>query len=251
VAGTDARVAATTTKGGVRRPGWLGQLTPELRATVVGVAILLALMAAAVVVALLLMLGVGDEGHLTDSQIQYATAINAAALTAKSIANDERGFLLSGDDQFIKQLDDRTIRARGAFAVAAAEADSREQRAAVRQANEGFEAWIHALHEETDTFQAGNREQAVAASLSSTRAMRKEYEKSLLRAQELGVDAIQSARREVADDATRSLEILLGYLVVALGLGSALAFWMVRRLLRRAQALSPRAAGGDRLRRIA
>jgi methyl-accepting chemotaxis protein len=225
---------------------------PELRLVLAGIGVPLALMAVGILVAALLMVGLReDASHLTDSQIQYATAVNAAALTAKAIANDERGFLLSGDREFIRQLDDRTVRARGAFAVAMSEADSRDQRRAVREANEGFEAWIAALHEETAIYEAGNRERAIDMAFETTRPIRKDYETSLAHAQDLGVDAIQLGRTEVSDSATRSLKIVLGYLAVALVLSVALAAWIVMRLRRRPLEPSHRAANGGRLRRIA
>jgi methyl-accepting chemotaxis protein len=246
------RYGATTTVGGVRQAGRPGRSAWEQRLVLVGMGIPLGLMAVAILVGAVLMFGLRqDATHLTDSQIQYATAINAAAVNAKAIANDERGFLLSGSREFIRQLDNRTIRAREAFAVAMSEADSRDQRRAVRAANEGFEAWIHALHEETAIFDAGDRERAIEISLTSTRTMRKEYETSLAHAQDLGVDAIQSGRSEVSESATRSLEIVLGYLVVALVLGAAVAAWIVLRLRRRSDEPSQRVANGGRLRRIA
>jgi methyl-accepting chemotaxis protein len=218
----------------------------------VGIGLPLVLLAVGILVAVVLMFGLReDASHLTDSQIQYATAVNAAALTAKAIANDERGFLLSGSREFIRQLDDRTIRARGAFAVAMAEADSRDQRRAVREANRGFEAWIAAMHEETALFEAGNRERAIEISLTSTRQIRKDYEASLAHAQDLGVDAIQLGRTEVSDTATRSLEIVLVYLAVSLVAAAGLAAWVVRSFRRRRDEPTTRVANSGRLRRIA
>lgn len=213
---------------------------------------LLALLAVAIVAGVVVLADLNDDGsQLTENEIQYATAINAAALNAKAIANDERGFLLSGEREFIRELDNRTIRAREAFGVALSEADSRDQRRAVRAANEGFEAWIQALHEETAIFDAGDRERAIEISLTSTRAIRKDYEKSLAHAQDLGVDAIQSGRSEVSASATRSLEIVLTYLVVALLLGVAVAVWIVRRLRRRPEEPAQGVANRNLLRRIA
>ena len=247
------RYGASSRAGGAPQTGRSARSARELRLVLAGMGIPLALMAVGILVAGVLIFGLReDASHLTDSQIQYATAVNAAALTAKAIANDERGFLLSGGDrQFIRQLDDRTISARAAFAVAASEADSRDQRRAVREANEGFEAWIQALHEETAIWEQGDRERAVEISLSSTRAIRKDYEKSLAHAQDLGVNAIQSGRSEVSDSATRSLAIMLGYLVAALAVGVALVAWIVWTLRRRTLEPSQRVANGNRLRRIA
>jgi methyl-accepting chemotaxis protein len=243
---------ASSRAGGAQPLARSARSARELRLVLAGMGIPLALMAVGILVMGVLIFGLReDASHLTDSQIQYATAVNAAALTAKAIANDERGFLLSGSREFIRQLDDRTIRARGAFAVAQAEADSRDQRRAVREANQGFEAWIAALHEQTAIYDAGNHERAIEISLTSTRQIRKEYEKSLAHAQDLGVDAIQSGRSEVSDSATRSLGIVLGYLVVALAVGVAVSGWFVRRLRRRTDEPSQGVANGRRLRSIA
>jgi methyl-accepting chemotaxis protein len=246
------RFAGAMRVGAAPQAARSGAGNPAHRLLLAGVGLPLALLAVGIFVAAVLMFGLRDDAsHLTDSQIQYATAVNAAALTAKAIANDERGYLLSDDRQFVRQLDDRTIRARAAFGVAASEADSRDQRRAVREANEGFEAWIAALHEELAIYERGDRERAIQISLTSTRQIRKKYESSLAHAQDLGVDAIQLGRSEVSDSATRSLEVMLGYLVVALALGSGVAVWSLLALRRRPDESLQRAANGGRLRSIA
>ena len=209
-----------------------GRLSPDL-GLLVGMGSLLALLAVAIVAALLLIVDLNDDTtELTDNQIEYTTAINAAALNAKAIANDERGFLLSGNPEFIQELETRTGRARAAFAVAASEADSDAQRQAVIDANAGFERWLNELRRETATFRAGDREKAVAISLGPTRTLRKTYERSLAHAQDLGVDAVQSAGTSVSDASTRSVAILLAYLVVALAIGIVVTWWVLRKVLR-------------------
>ena len=223
-----------TTNGRARlRLGKRGRLSPDL-GVLVGMGSLLALLAVAIVAALLLIVDLNDDAtQLTENQIQYATAIDAAALNAKAIANDERGFLLSGNPEFVEQLETRTGNARAAFAVASSEADNDAQRQAVFVANAGFERWLRALRGEIATFRAGDREKAVATSLGRTRALRKTYEKSLARAQDLGVEAVQSARSSVSARSTRSVAILLAYLVAALAIGIGVTGWVVRKVLRR------------------
>jgi methyl-accepting chemotaxis protein len=199
---------------------------------------LLALVAAAIAGAVLLIVDLNNDAtQFTDRQVEYATAIQAAALNAKGIANDERGFLLSGEREFIREIDVRTGNARAAFSVAADAAEG-PQREAVAQAHEGFEHWVQAVRLETATFQAGNREQAVSASLGPTRALRKSYERSLARARALGVNAIESGRSSVAATSSRSVTILLAYLLVALAIGIVLTLWVVRTVLRPVQAVS-------------
>jgi hypothetical protein len=217
-------------RGGRLRQG--GRLSPDL-GLLFAMGSLLALLAVAIVAAVLLIVDLNDDGNqLTDNEIQYATAINAAALNAKAIANDERGFLLSGNPEFIHEVETRTGRARAAFAVAASEADSDAQRQAVFEANAGFERWLRALRGELATFRAGDRERAVATSLGPTRTLRKRYERLLAHAQELGADAVL-AGSSVSSVSTRSVAILLGYLVVALAIGIVVTGWVVRKVLRR------------------
>jgi CHASE3 domain sensor protein len=230
------------TAGPARRRDRFGRrrglhLAPH-RKVLASMLVLLTLLAAAVVGAVLLIIDLNNNAsQFTDSQVEYATAIQAAALHAKGIANDERGFLLSGDREFIREIDVRTGNARAAFSVAANAAEG-AQRQAVAEAHEGFEHWVQAVRLETATFQAGNRQQAVAASLGPTRALRKSYERSLARARALGVNALESGRTSVAAVTSRSVAILLGYLLVALAIGIVLTFWVVRTVLRPVQAAS-------------
>jgi CHASE3 domain sensor protein len=234
MAATKPAFDAPTTNGrGGLRLGKGGRLSPDL-GVLVGMGSLLALLAVAIVAALLLIIDLNDDAtQLTDNQVQYATAIDAAALNAKAIANDERGFLLSGNPEFVDELETRTGNARAAFAVALSEADNDVQRQAVIEATAGFEKWLRALRSELTTFRAGYRRKAVRTSLGPTRDLRKAYEESIAHAQDLGVDAVQSARSSVSARSTRSVAILLAYLVVALVIGIGVTGWVVRKVLRR------------------
>lgn len=76
------------------------RLTPDLQ-VLVGIGGLLGLVAAAVLVAVLLIVGLrNDATALASRQVAYANAVDTAALNAKGIANDERGFLMSGRAEF-------------------------------------------------------------------------------------------------------------------------------------------------------
>jgi hypothetical protein len=76
---------------------------------------------------------------------------------------------------------------------------------AVNEAREGFERWVLAVRGEFATFQAGDHQGAIAASLGPDRALRKAYEASLASAQALGASSIQSARNSVAVALSRSV----------------------------------------------
>jgi methyl-accepting chemotaxis protein len=196
-----------------------------------GVGGLLAPLAASMLVAIFLVVGLKhDETHLNDRDVPYASAAATAALNAKGIANDQRGFLLTGDPKFIDEADRRISDARAAFAAAANVAADPTQRRAVNQAHAGFEGWVQAVHGEFVTFQAGDHQGAITASLGPDRALRKTYEQSLARAQALGASSIQSARSSVAAASSRSVTILVACLLVALTIGVGVAFWLVRSI---------------------
>jgi methyl-accepting chemotaxis protein len=160
----------------------------------------------------------------------HANAVAAATLHAKGIANDERGFLMTGDPKFLEEADRRIGDARAAFAVAASSPADAGQRQAVNEAREGFERWVLAVRGEFATFQAGDHQGAIAASLGPDRALRKAYEASLASAQALGASSIQSARNSVAVALSRSVWIILACLLVALVIGAGVSFWLVRSI---------------------
>ncbi|MGH3014506.1 MAG: CHASE3 domain-containing protein [Gaiellaceae bacterium] len=213
------------------------RLTPDLQ-VLVGIGGLLGLVAAAVLVAVLLIVGLrNDATALASRQVAYANAVDTAALNAKGIANDERGFLMSGRAEFLHQIEDRAAAARAAFALAARHASDTARRKAVGEAQAGFERWMDALNAGLATFRAGDPEAAVASSLGPTRTLRKIYEAALARADALGHQGIESATDSVSATSSRSVAILIGYLIAALVVGLGLTLWIVRTVLRPVHAL--------------
>jgi CHASE3 domain sensor protein len=218
--------------GSRRRP------VPDLQ-VLLGLGGLVALLAGAVGVAVFLIVSLEeDTTYITDRHVRYSTAIHQAALEAKGIANNERGFLISGDPEFLVELEQHTRSARESFAVASGHAVGARQRAAVAEARAGFERWLRALRNELAAYHAGRREQAVAASLGRTRELRKTNERALAQAHARGLRAIESATSSVSSSASRSVSILLIYLAFALVAGVGIAFWIVRTLLKPAYHLT-------------
>jgi methyl-accepting chemotaxis protein len=205
----------------------------------IGVGSLLALLAAAVGVAVFLIVSFEDDAT-DDAQrhVFYATAIHEAALSAKGIANDQRGFLLSSNPEYLGEIRTRTDDARAAFAAAATYAVGATQREAVLESRAGFERWLRVLNEDIAAYRRGSREQAIVATLTSTRTLRKEYEETLAGAHTLGVRSIDSATNSLSSSATRSVTLLFAYLALALVLGVAIALWIVRATLKPAFTLS-------------
>jgi len=197
----------------------------------VGVGALLALLAGISLLAIFLVNGLkDDQTRLNDQDVPYASAVAAAALNAKGAANDQRGFLMTGDRGFATEADRRIGEARSAFAEAATAAVSADQRRAVDQARAGFERWVQVIQREIATFQTGDHTGPIRASLGPDRQLRKAYEHSLANAQALGTRSIQSTDSSVSAALSRSVRILLGGLIIALAVGLGVAFWLVHSI---------------------
>jgi hypothetical protein len=77
-------------------------------------------------------------------------------------------------------------------------------------------------------FARGDRHGPIATSLGPGRALRKRYEAALAGAQALGAGAIRSGDAAVAAESSRSIAILLSYLLVGLLVGLGVGYWLVR-----------------------
>ena len=208
----------------------------------VGVGSLLALLAVAVGLAVILIVSFEDDAtDDTHRHVLYATAVHEAALHAKSIANHQRGFLLSGNPEFLTEIQTESAQARSRFAAAADSAAQGAQSNAVETSRAGFERWLRALRSDLQTYRRGDRDTAIKQSLGSTRQLRKTYEQSLADAYVLGVRSINSATDSLSSSASRSVTALLTYLAIALVLGIGVALWVVRAILRPAFTLSQNA----------
>jgi methyl-accepting chemotaxis protein len=203
-----------------------------------GLWLVLALLVAAAAVAVVAMVGLArDHTELQDHNVPYAVAISSAALNAKGIANDERGFLISGDPEFLDEIEQRLLNVRTAFAEASIAAADDEQRRAATAAHEGFERWVFALQQEFKTFQAGDRKAATKASLGPVRTLRKDYEAALVDAQDVATTAIQLTRNSFSSSGWAF--VLLGSLLVVLAVGVGTTFWLMHLLSKEEDAEEP------------
>jgi CHASE3 domain sensor protein len=193
------------------------------------IGVLFAVLAASIVVAVLSLVSLSeDQAELQDKNVPYAVAIATAALNAKGMANDERGYLISGNREFLEELEQRLLNVRTAFAEAVISADGERQREAVRKAHAGFEEWVWALRAQFRTFQAGRREAATDAALGRGRALRKDYEASLEEAESVATTALQLRHNPFASRGW--LVILLLSLLAMLVICVGLTLWLVRTL---------------------
>jgi methyl-accepting chemotaxis protein len=196
-----------------------------------GTGTLLVLLAGSIVLAIVLLWTTTHrEERLNDRAVPYLNATAAAALDAKGVANDERGFLMTGNRKFIAEADRRATRVRAAFRAAAAAATSQAERGALIEARDGFDTWLAAVRREFAAFQGGQRQAPIRAALGHNRELRKRYETALTSAQALGAHALRSADASVDAASSRSVTILLVCLVVSLLAGAGIAWWLVRSI---------------------
>ena len=216
----------------------LDHALPPRSRVFVGVTALVAVLGASILLAVFLVVALReDQTQLNNRNVPYASAVAEASLWAKAIANDERGYLLTGDPAFVEQIDQRVGFARSAFVEAERAADGEAQLRALDEAVVGFEEWHARLRSQIALFQAGERERAKKAALGPGRELRHEYEAKLAEAQALADRTVASTSRSLASASERSVAILLALLVVALGIGFAVAAWLMHTIVRPAYTL--------------
>jgi CHASE3 domain sensor protein len=195
---------------------------------IAGLGTLLALAVLGIAIAVWLILDLRQAAtDFTEQDVEYAAAIGDIALVSKTLANDERGFLISGSDEFLRQWEGRTAQVNEAFARAYANANP-DQLIEVDRAKKSFDAWHEASAANMALFAAGQRDAAINASLEHVRMLRKEYEARLAGTQSLANYEIEAASAEVSDTVGRSVAILIGYLLVALVIGALVATWLLQ-----------------------
>ena len=207
-------------KPGSSHPRWARRFQ-----VVLGGAGLFALFVAATLIAVALVLAFKvDQRPPTAREVQYASAVAAAALNAKGVANDQRGFLLSGDRMFLQEAARRTSDARADFAAAATAATSPRRLQAVNDARSGFERWVQTMQGELMAFQAGDHQGAIAASLGPDRTLRKTYEQSLANAQALAAPSTAVVTDSGWAVSLRWSWVLFAGLMMVLVIGVGIAF---------------------------
>lgn len=111
--------------------------------------------------------GVEWNHHLRDVQ--------SAGLLAKSIANDERGYLLTGDSEFTDEIDERKVALRKLIGGLADGAPDEASKVKAQQLNTAVEKWLSSIEQELTLYET-DKQAAVTMSIEQTRPLRKEYE---------------------------------------------------------------------------
>lgn len=191
------------------------------------IGVLFAVLAASIVVTVLSLVSLSEDQHvLQDKNVPYAVAIATAALNAKGMANDERGYLISGNREFLEELEQRLLSVRTSFSAALIAAEGERQRNAIRSAHAGFEKWVWVVRGNIKTFQAGKRQAATESALGRDRQLRKRYEASLAKAQDVASTAIQLRNNPLASSGWMKFLLVSLFAVLAICVG--LAVWVMR-----------------------
>jgi methyl-accepting chemotaxis protein len=215
---------------------------------VLGIGSLVLLVTISSVVAIALIVRVADDGESLADRSAYSESIGAAALDAKGAANDERGYLITGEDHFARSAGTRIGHAATAFKAAYAAAATPTQRQAVTVSRSQFQRWAAAVKTEFATYRAGRHRQAISLAIGPNRQLRKEYERSLAGANSLAARGVVTAQHSISSALTRSVAILVACLVVALALAVAIGLWLAHTIVRPLQSLIALLGNAEHLR---
>jgi len=209
--------------------------------TLIGGLVVLVALCGAVAVALVVKLGADGE-RLADRSA-YTEKIAAAALDAKSVANDERGYLITGEEHFRLEAERGISDATMQFRAATAAATTPSQLSAASVSGDRFATWTASVRAEFAAYHQGHEQQAIRMAIGPNRALRKHYERSLSEANALALNDVATARHTVTAGLSRSVEILLVCLVICLLLAIAIGVWLSYAIVRPMQNLTAMLAG--------
>jgi methyl-accepting chemotaxis protein len=163
-----------------------------------------------------------EMGH----EVPYITGLQSAALGAKAAANDERGFLISGEQEFRDEVQERLKKVRASLAQARGAATTDQQRQAVDKIRQGIEGWFSAIETEFDQYET-DKPGALKAAFGPSRELRKSYEKLLDAETTAAADRLSRGQ-----DFTRAVDAARLQVLVLLLTGLALALCFAMYLAR-------------------
>jgi methyl-accepting chemotaxis protein len=193
-----------------------------------------------------------DLDQLRDSRnsevatvLPYSTNLNTAALSAKTAANDERGFLLKGDAAFSEEALARKEKVDAALEAARSVADATEI-ARIDAIQAATDKWFAALESEFTLYET-NPQAAITLALGDNRDLRKEYEALLGSEIDYANAALLAGKDFDATVSDSQVKITL-LLIVALLLALGGALYVARQIvqpLRRVGRVLDQVAEGD------
>ncbi|HEY8583066.1 MAG TPA: methyl-accepting chemotaxis protein, partial [Capillimicrobium sp.] len=167
------------------------------------------------------------SADVRDRNVPFDHALSAFAVEAKAVANDERGFLLAGDTEFLDSIEERQAVVDEQLAAAARVAPTAALRADVAAIREGYDRWSQALEAEFRQFRT-DPEAATAAALGPNRDLRKAYEERVDAAVERSVAAITGAFDAVDRQTSRTRTVLWAVLALLAAACALIGFAVVR-----------------------
>lgn len=171
------------------------------------------------------------QGRMSNQAVPYLTGLADAALAAKSAANDERGYLLSGAEKFAEEARGRRTVQADALNTARSHASSTAEQAAVDVIVAGLDSFNQALDQEFELFRT-DRSAAIAQSNGANRDLRKTYEKAFAEAVSLAQANVAASTIASNREASRAQTILLLLLGAVMLCGTAVAVSLSRLITR-------------------
>ncbi|SNS60391.1 methyl-accepting chemotaxis protein [Geodermatophilus pulveris] len=237
---------SSSTRSSTRRGRWFADRP-------VGLKILSAVGVASLTAAVIGLLGVHDLGRLRDARAEelrtampYLNSLHSIGLTAKATANDERGYLLSGDPEFQAEVEERLEKIDGLFEVARAAASTEDETVFLEELRTGVDAWAVSIRSEFALY-AVDPAAGVAQAMGPTRDLRKAYETQLaegLEAADAELTTGAGYEETVAAAVRRTVTVSVLGLALAVALG-LLVSRSVTRGLDHLRAAAGRLADGD------
>ncbi|MBK9100064.1 MAG: CHASE3 domain-containing protein [Austwickia sp.] len=174
-----------------------------------------------------------SAGDHQNRSMQFTVALENSAVAAKAIANDERGFLLTGKKSFVDEVVKRRDTVSAGLQKAEALADDEAERARVAAVATQINGWNAALDAAFAQF-ATDPKGAIDTSLTANRDLRKTYETSL---NALLKDKIaeQNADTTFADTAATARRVVLIFSIGAALLAGLLALSLARSIRKSTQ----------------
>src|SRR5262249_22016978 len=126
----------------------------------------------------------------TDLHVPYLTGLSDAAMAATAAANDERGYLISGDSKFTAEAVERRALEKAGLDAAMTYAATDKQRAGVDKVRTLLDKFNTSLDAEFVLYRT-DRAAATTLAMGGNRDMRKTYEAAF-------ADAMALAKMEVA-----------------------------------------------------
>ena len=185
--------------------------------------------------ALVLLGSIKATGTAQQEAMSFVVELENASVNAKAIANDERGFLLSGEQTYLNEVKARRTKVYAALDQAAKLANDDGERSALTQTRTALQAWDAALDAEFAQY-GTDRLGAIKVSVTTNRDLRKAYEASL--AKLIGDKVAEnSTDNDLGGLADRSRVLIAAFALTAAALALLLTILVARYIKRTAAAV--------------